>query len=675
MQAFADVTRVDSGPDSGSGGGGGTVNAVDTSVKDPTAEDASAILDRYEALKQNERDEQWRRDAGWRIRAECARRALGPRFSLAGSGMGEDDEDDDGGQGQLNADASMRDASQSWMSQSQLWSQSHSVTLSQHTHRHRVGQLISEERLTRPLRRPAPTTMAHHHAFTDLARSHLRQLTTHIADPPTRRGGRPSRHPGPVHGTIEPILECALEHLRLGLHEEAYAVIERAADTVAYGREEVVQGYAGMVAFACWRVETHVLRVDWYGASGGEVGEGEGNVESRHYERAVDHFGRVPLIKDLFVLYAYQLARAAEDDERAREVLEHHADTCPQDPNAQLRIALELLRTRRLRSSTSQTFSQSEIYSSFASFTTTVSQSATASGPDEWVAPASKYLELDPRSDPRLILLPLVDQILASVAETDDEFKDEDGDGIAERAMVAIVRLLAARLDYAGGERDEGEVMAMRGCWERLIDALQTLGEHYELVDVWEERAGWWPELHLPWGLVCASMSEGDEALLVIKSIALLKIFPDASRPHVSHAFRHLRSPAAPANVSGESPAADALNLGSATLRPTSTRILTLHNSTPADLTELLDASMDATDVEPILESRAEQPTAPREMAAGSAEQRPLKKRRRLRKKAARCSAAFSADDVNPSEATRVMVEAGDDDVRELKLMRRWGGF
>ncbi|KAJ3038249.1 hypothetical protein HDV00_000846 [Rhizophlyctis rosea] len=126
---------------------------------------------------------------------------------------------------------------------------------------------------------------------------------------------------------------------------------------------------------------------------------------------------------------------------------------------------------------------------------------------------AQKLLELDPLADERGILVPLVEALEGSGDDPAPdsshivEITDED----IEQSRL-IVKILANRLDYERGSA---------WCWSKLVEHARRGGVWGD-EGVWDGRREWWPVFHFGEG----GDGEGDEDLVVSKTILALRVFP-----------------------------------------------------------------------------------------------------------------------------------------------------
>ncbi|KAI8589016.1 hypothetical protein BDZ88DRAFT_169600 [Geranomyces variabilis] len=309
--------------------------------------------------------------------------------------------------------------------------------------------------------------------------------------------------------------ELTFYYLRFGMYEEAYNRLQGYISSYPYNENARLVGYAGLVCYMLWRQEaTRVVdyaeREEDEGLFGSQTWgssqlsytssygwsqqtvlandeapsvQPEGDLASRHYSNAIQHFELSLFLdssNDMVLFHYLKLMLAAGDVAAATTKITKFIEENPLNPNG-YRYFLTL------------------------HYTTTKVASET------WIPLAYKLLELDPVSDERVALRPLVDFFEAEyLAENNIE------------ACQTIVNVLAARLDHGEGKR-----WMWRALGENLARLRKVETSFHD--EVWVERENWWPSLHFQAGghqVPTQSPTAESEELVIYKASCSLLLFP-----------------------------------------------------------------------------------------------------------------------------------------------------
>ncbi|KAJ3144524.1 hypothetical protein HDU89_008206 [Geranomyces variabilis] len=308
--------------------------------------------------------------------------------------------------------------------------------------------------------------------------------------------------------------ELTFYYLRFGMYEEAYNRLQGYISSYPYNENARLVGYAGLVCYMLWRQEAtrvvdHAERED-EGLFGSQTWgssqlsytssyawsqqtvlandeapsvQPEGDLASRHYSNAIQHFELSLFLdssNDMVLFHYLKLMLAAGDVAGATTKITKFIEENPLNPNG-YRYFLTLHHT-----------------------TTKVAS-------ETWIPLAYKLLELDPVSDERVALRPLVEFFEAEyLAENNIE------------ACQTIVNVLAARLDHGEGKR-----WMWRALGENLARLRKVEASFHD--DVWDERENWWPSLHFQAGarqIPTESPTAESEELVIYKASCSLLLFP-----------------------------------------------------------------------------------------------------------------------------------------------------
>ncbi|KAJ3159277.1 hypothetical protein HDU86_001880 [Geranomyces michiganensis] len=309
--------------------------------------------------------------------------------------------------------------------------------------------------------------------------------------------------------------EMTFYYLRFGMYEDAYNRLQGYISSYPYNENARLVGYAGLVCYMLWkqeatRVVDHADREDegffgsqtWgssqqsysssYGWSQQSVSgnvdaptvQPEGDLASRHYSNAIQHFELSLFLdpsSDMILFHYLKLMLAAGDVAAATAKISKFIIENPSNPNG---------------------------YRYFLTLHNTTSRVSS----ETWIPYAYKLLELDPVSDERVALKPLVAFFEAEYAAVNNI-----------EACHTIVDVLATRLDHG-----DGEVWMWRALGENLARLRKAEAPFQN--DVWVERENWWPSLHF--GPAAdeprtEAPSAETEELVLCKAICAFLLFPN----------------------------------------------------------------------------------------------------------------------------------------------------
>ncbi|KAJ3169170.1 hypothetical protein HDU88_000963 [Geranomyces variabilis] len=309
--------------------------------------------------------------------------------------------------------------------------------------------------------------------------------------------------------------ELTFYYLRFGMYEEAYNRLQGYISSYPYNENARLVGYAGLVCYMLWRQEAkrvvdHAEREEDEGFLGSQTWgssqlsytssygwsqqtvpaneeapsvQPEGDLASRHYSNAIQHFELSLFLdssNDMVLFHYLKLMLAAGDVAAATTKITKFIEENPLNPNG-YRYFLTLHHT-----------------------TTKVAS-------ETWIPLAYKSLELDPVSDERVALRPLVEFFEAEyLADNNIE------------ACQTIVNVLAARLDHG-----EGKGWMWRALGDNLARLRKVEASFHD--DVWAERENWWPSLHFQAGahqIPTGSPTAESEELIIYKATCSVLLFP-----------------------------------------------------------------------------------------------------------------------------------------------------
>ncbi|KAI9343158.1 hypothetical protein BDR26DRAFT_858649 [Obelidium mucronatum] len=294
------------------------------------------------------------------------------------------------------------------------------------------------------------------------------------------------------------LLHFTLVHAYFGMVEDAFAILERFITLPPYSEDSVLVGYAGLLSFTLWRIQTERLKESasqerdsqsyHFALSQTTIDDtDEDNFNSSYYRNSLLFFKKsleLPhgFANDLFVSCYVKILLMNDDFVSAESVLQTFRAKAPLDPNS----------TRYLL----------EFYHMHPSNTINFRELATT------------MLQQDPICEPQLALIPLI------------EYKESELIPSLDLAHLSscleIVAILAHRLDH-----DRTPDIWI---WNKLIHYILLIRSMDPLGDqpVWLDRRHWWLDLHAPVTQTYSTTNTFDYA--VLKSIALYLILGSSSR-------------------------------------------------------------------------------------------------------------------------------------------------